>query len=409
MQKTTIMPLVAALLVSCTQGDQIARGQSADDVASQAALTATLQGISKRGVVVGFSVAVVNATETTYNESFGYRDLKSRSRYSNDTVQRVASISKTFIGIALLKAQELGKLQLDDPINNYLSFEVANPRFSDSPITVRQLATHTSSILDADSFWKNDYSLIENRHAEGVGIPDYFNAPRPRISVAAFLEQLLTDDGELSDGLSFSAHEPGKKFIYSNVGSNLCAVVIEAATGVPYETFTENYILKPLQMDDTRWFPATDKGGRSTLYASKGQVMADYTVVGFPASGLITSSADLAVYLTELIRGYSGTGRLLTKESYQELFEKQLVKSQLPDGVDANVGIFMDYSRKGIGYNGYDPGAIAYMYFDPDSLTGRVVMINTDTDFDEEVKPTLDKIYTILGETQNSPSERPTP
>lgn len=124
--------------------------------------------------------------------------------------------------------------------------------------------------------------------------------------------------------------------------------------------------------------------------------MADYTTVGFPSSGLITSSKDLGRYLSEIINGYSGKGRLLTKESYQELFKKQLHKGQLPEGVDANVGIFMDYSRRGIGYNGYDPGLMAYMYFNPETLMGKVVIINTDTDFDEKVRPTLDSIWGVL-------------
>jgi hypothetical protein len=137
---------------------------------------------------------------------------------------------------------------------------------------------------------------------------------------------------------------------------------------------------------------------RSTLYTTNEQIMADYTTVGFPASGLITTSVDLGNYLSELIKGYSGNGTLLTKESYNELFKKQLTKSQLPEGVDANSGIFMDYSKKGIGYNGYDPGLMAYMYFNPESLIGKIVLINTDTDFDERVKPKLDEIYSTLGE-----------
>ncbi|MCX2680076.1 hypothetical protein OOZ15_09015 [Galbibacter sp. EGI 63066] len=88
----------------------------------------------------------------------------------------------------------------------------------------------------------------------------------------------------------------------------------------------------------------------------------------------------------------------MTKASYKELFKKQLNKAQLPEGVDANVGIFMDYSKRGIGYNGYDAGLMAYMYFNPKNLIGKVIIINTDTDFDKEVRPTLDKIWEVLGE-----------
>ena len=53
------------------------------------------------------------------------------------TIQNVASVSKTIVGIALLKAQELGKLKLDEPINKYLPFKVFNPKFPNENITIR--------------------------------------------------------------------------------------------------------------------------------------------------------------------------------------------------------------------------------------------------------------------------------
>jgi CubicO group peptidase (beta-lactamase class C family) len=68
------------------------------------------------------------------------------------------------VGIALLKAQELGKLNLDDPIQKYLPFKVVNPNFSQIPITIRHLATHTSSILDNEFYLSKNYFLKPNQN-----------------------------------------------------------------------------------------------------------------------------------------------------------------------------------------------------------------------------------------------------
>ncbi|WP_350292823.1 serine hydrolase domain-containing protein [uncultured Croceitalea sp.] len=399
MNKTILVLSVFILVVACGQKNSSIKKNIKDYSEIKDSLTTRIDKINENGKIVGFSVAMVDSIGTLYNEGFGFADSETQKPYSSQTVQPIASISKTLIGLSLFKAQELGKLNLDEPVNKYLPFKVANPNFEEIPITIRQLAIHTSSITDSDNFWKSDYILIEKDHEKGIGIPKYFNEPKTKISLANFLESLLTEKGNLNNGESYSLNKPSSKFDYSNVGSNLCALVIESATGIPYQTFTAEYILKPLQMNSSRWsIKNTESNNRSTLYATNEQILADYTTVGFPASGLIASSTDLGKYLSELIKGYSGNGSLLTKESYNELFKKQLIKSQLPEGVDANTGIFMDYSKRGIGYNGYDPGVMAYMYFNPESLIGKIILINTDTDFDEEVRPTLNKIYNVLSE-----------
>lgn len=399
MNKIILALSIFILVVACGQKNNSKKKKTKDYSEIEDSLTAQIDKINEKGKIVGFSVAIVDSTRILYNEGFGFAHSATQKPYSKQTVQPIASISKTLIGVSLLKAQEMGNLNLDEPINKYLPFKVSNPNFPETPITIRQLAIHTSSITDSDSFWESDYILTEKDHKKGTGIPEYFNEPKTKISLADFLKSLLTEQGELNKGESYSSNRPSTKFDYSNVGSNLCALVIESATGTPYQTFTTKYILEPLQMNSSSWTKENiESKNLSTLYATNTQIMADYSTIGFPASGLITSSADLGKYLSELIKGYSGNGSLLTKESYDELFKKQLTKNQLPKGVVANSGIFMDYSKRGIGYNGYDPGLMAYMYFNPESLIGKIVLINTDTDFDEEVRPTLDEIYSLIGE-----------
>jgi len=54
-----------------------------------------------------------------YQHGFWLADVQARKAYDSHTVQPIASVSKTVVGLALLKAQELGLLHLDDPVNKY--------------------------------------------------------------------------------------------------------------------------------------------------------------------------------------------------------------------------------------------------------------------------------------------------
>lgn len=81
-------------------------------------------------------------------EGRGFADVASHRKMTADTPINIASISKPILGIALLQLQDQGLLDLDADVNGYLPLRVANPNFPTAAITLRQLATHTSSITD---------------------------------------------------------------------------------------------------------------------------------------------------------------------------------------------------------------------------------------------------------------------
>ncbi|RRQ48168.1 class A beta-lactamase-related serine hydrolase [Maribacter algicola] len=73
-------------------------------------LTEELEKIYAREYINGFSVAIVNQDGILYEKGFGYSDIKTNKKYTNNTLQNIASISKTFIGITLLKLKSLENL-----------------------------------------------------------------------------------------------------------------------------------------------------------------------------------------------------------------------------------------------------------------------------------------------------------
>jgi len=389
--KKTVLISIIAFLISCKQKSDAAKVSQTDYIAITDSLTTTLHEIHKQGFINGFSVAIVNDSAILYNKGFGQADITTKKPYTKNTVQNIASISKTFIGVSLLKAQELGKLNLDDPINSYLPYEVKNPNHPEVSITIRHLATHTSSILDTD-YYGMSYVMkdpIEAIDTTVVHIPDYFNGPETRIPLADFLENILSDTGAWYQKEGFLNTPPGEHYEYSNVAATLAAQVLEGATGTSLPKFTQTYILDPLGMTTSGWsFDAIHMEDHSHLYADTKTPLPFYSLITYPDGGFTTSSTDLAVYLNELMNGYVGKGTLLQADSYTELFNKQLNAShhanedgEEPSGDEHNSGIFMGFMANGeIGHSGGDPGVSTHMFFDPTTHLGRILIVNTDLD-----------------------------
>ena len=103
--------------------------------------------------VVGLSISVIENNKISYSQGFGYADIDKSIKTDTNTIYRIASISKSITASAIMKLYEEGKFKLDDDINDYLNgFEVRNPNFPDEKITFRMLLTHTSSIIDGDTY-----------------------------------------------------------------------------------------------------------------------------------------------------------------------------------------------------------------------------------------------------------------
>ncbi len=346
-----------------------------------------LEEIYQQGYINGFSVGVVNADGIHFTKGIGFSSVENQEAYTGETITSVASVSKTVIGVALLKAQELGKLHLDDPINTYLPFVITNPKYPSIPLTLRQLATHTSSIEDGKNYYNNAYILRDSKERTEGKILKNFNDAKNEISLADFLQKTLDQEGDWYSKRNFAKTAPGSSFSYSNIGAALAAYVIERATEQSFKSFTETYIFKPLEMENTGWdYNAIASDKHTVLYENPTTAIAPYQLVTYPDGGLRTSVNDLSRFLQELIRGYKGEGTLLNQKSYQELFIGRLEDSHFkkrnaenPYNDEYNSGIFMGLSATGnVGHTGSDPGVATFMFFDSKTLFGRILLVNTD-------------------------------
>ena len=317
---------------------------------------------------VGYAIASV--TENSIKaKGIGLADKKSVTQYDTLTTQPVGSISKTLIGLSLMIARDQGLIDLDEDINTYLDFQVENPRVSeDNIITLRHLATHTSGIVDNGKFYYKEA---------------YVSGTKSNLPLGTYLRQYLANGGEMYSKKNFSKHEAGTYYEYSNVAAALAAYVLERASSVPFNEFTQQNILKPLKMNQSGWFyDEIDTTTLATLYDEEGNTLEPYTLVTYPDGGFKTSIQDLSIYLQELMKGYHHRSSLLADASWDELFRKNFTDKNPVENIDLkepNSGIFIVYSKSGkIGHTGSDPGVSAMMWFDPATSEGNIFMANQD-------------------------------
>ena len=81
-------------------------------------LDARLTTISEESVIPGFVATVLKGNKKIYSKAFGYSDLANKHKFSPQTVHTLASVSKTVVGLAIMKLVENGKIKSDEPLND---------------------------------------------------------------------------------------------------------------------------------------------------------------------------------------------------------------------------------------------------------------------------------------------------
>lgn len=155
-----------------------------------------------------------------FAEKPGQKDLPITSK----TRFRAASVSKMFTAFTIMQLVDEGKLTLDEDVSDLLGFRLRNPNYPDTPITVRMLLSHTSSLRDGKLY----------------AIP-------PSDSVQEF----FTEKGkfyENGDHFAPLGQAPGKCFKYSNINYGLLGTIIEKVTGERFDKYQKSHILKQLDI-----------------------------------------------------------------------------------------------------------------------------------------------------------------
>ncbi|WP_080238060.1 serine hydrolase domain-containing protein [Spirosoma rigui] len=376
------------------------RAQSPGD-----SLTKQLTDLHARSLFPGFSVAIVRPDTVLYQQGFGLANLQTRTPYTPHTVQSVGSISKTLIGVSLMQGVERGLFTLDTPINALLPFRVVNPYFPTDTIRIRHLATHTSGLVDYEPVYAQTYVFNGNPGTVPASqLKGYdLSGKNAAETLRSFLFSCFNEKGSRYTKRNFARTKAGQTYAYSNLGAALAALVIETKIGISYADYTRRYILDPLGMAHSGWSSMTlDPARQAGAYNLSRQLYPGYSSITYPDGNLRTSCADLGRYFMAMLRGYAGQAGILTPASFQQMLSPQFPVGKLPGGLparDVNQGIFWVFRSNGsIGHTGSDFGASAFMFFNPQTGTGRLFMTNTDMENDSDIVSQFSAIWKLLGE-----------
>jgi CubicO group peptidase (beta-lactamase class C family) len=313
--------------------------------------------------IVGMSVVIVHDQNVILAKSYGYADLESKRPADIHTVYRVGSITKVFTALMLMQLRDVGKLQLDDPIEKYLPEFKIKSRFPDArPITFRQVASHYA------------------------GLPT--EAPLP------YTYQRVTVFPRTEDLIGSLAHSelqvpPMTSFIYSNLGFNILGLALERIAQERYAAYVTKRILKPLGMSRSG-FALTDRLKESLATGYKAadkngaHAVAPYVAYGEASGMLYASATDLAEVLKLHCReGPVGGKQVLGSSALREMTAPVFVSDDDPVRFwryGSGIG-WQIVTTSGFQFNHKSGGTIGFsaeIIFNPHHKLGIVICTNTE-------------------------------
>ncbi|MBA3666394.1 MAG: beta-lactamase family protein [Sphingomonas sp.] len=176
----------------------------------------------------------------------GLADPQSSRAITPDDPARVASITKLFVAIGIMRLVEQGRLDLDSDVSAKLGWRLRNPAFPARPISARMLLSHTSSVRDGIDYWA--------------------------IPLGASIEGSVADAKVWDD-----RHPPGGYFTYSNLNFPILASLVERITGERFDRWMRAEVLAPMRLDAClNWSGCSDEAiARAVVLMQDGKTVRD--------------------------------------------------------------------------------------------------------------------------------------
>jgi CubicO group peptidase (beta-lactamase class C family) len=304
--------------------------------------------------IAGAVIAVVKDGKLLFAKGYGYADVEKKIPVSPETTLfRPGSISKLFTWTSVMQQVELGKLDLDRDVNDYLDFRIP-PAFG-KPITLRNIMTHTTGFEETAK--------------------DLF---------VGSAEDLRPTGEYLRVHMPARIFPPGMTPAYSNYATTMAAYIVERVSGQNFNDYVEEHIFKPLNMTHATFrqpLPEALKPSMSNGYIlGSGEPKPFEFVQVAPAGSLSASAVDMTHFMiAHLQNGRYGDAQVLKPETAIQMHARQAgwppsmnamclgFYEQRLDGhrsighggdtvsfhsnlhliLDANVGLFVSYNSPG--------------------------------------------------------------
>ncbi len=298
----------------------------------------------------GFIIGIVDQDSTYYVE-FGSKEKNKTQRLDASDIFETGSISKVFTSSLVSILAENGSITYDSKINDYLPIESQNPRMDEV------------SILD----------LIQ--HTSGLPVRPYFFGAKEKDPQNPYGYY------EKEDLLNFYTNfipKTSGEFNYAHTDYGLLEIILERATGTPFDKLMEQFIIKPLGLKNTFvFFKERKKDVITQGYDRAGREVEPWSFASFGASeGVKASAADLMKFMKVNIG--------LIDHPYTETFaqnHKKEVDTNFNESIKTGRGWQIIDQRKRydiITHNGKTNGHNVFMAFIKETGTGVIVLSNSN-------------------------------
>ncbi|RZL57749.1 MAG: class A beta-lactamase-related serine hydrolase, partial [Pedobacter sp.] len=234
---------------------------------------------------VGVSIAVIKGDKIAFSKSYGLKNIERNELLNEQSIFRIASISKSFSATSIMQLVEAGKVKLSDDFGDLMGFKIRNPKYPNKVITLKMVMSHTSGINDSQGY----LSL-----------------------------NVINPDKNPDWAKCYSDNEPGSTYDYCNLNYNMIGTLIEKISGERFDQYVKRHILNPLKLyggycvdslDNARFASLYEYNAATNVFTEATQayaprreeiskyVMGYSTPIFSPTGGMKISAVDLAKYM----------------------------------------------------------------------------------------------------------------
>ncbi len=376
----------------------------------------------KQGWCNGATAVIVQDGKMIYQKAFGFADMESKTAMQNNSIFRIASMTKPVVSVAAMMLYEEGKFLLDDPLSKFIpafkdvkvidKYNAADTSYTTVPakqeITIRHLLTQTSGI---------GYAQIGSPEANAIYYKNGING-----GIGTPHSTLLQMIPRLAKLPLFN--QPGEAFLYG-LNTDVLGYLVEVISGQPLDKFLQQRIFLPLGMADTYFYLPAEKQKRLvTLYkqndngklepqeksvALNGTALSDFPNTSngtyfSGGAGLSSTAYDYALFCQMLINGgvYNGK-RFLSPHTIALMTKNQIGNFTMWGNTDLSkrfglgFGVFEEKSELTlpVAAGSYDWAGMfaSHFWVDPKNKIVAVFMRNVwptqHWDFGDRIKPVV--------------------
>lgn len=308
----------------------------------------------------------------TWLNAIGISDIENNVPAKTNTLYRIASISKSITAVAIMQLVEQNKINLDEDARKYLPyFPPKKWKF-----TVRQILNHTAGI--------RNYRYGEFHSTQS------FKSIKDAIRVV------------MDDSLQY---EPGTKYLYTTLGYNLLAGIIETVSGLTFDEYLSKNIFQPAGMINTYLefqpkiiFNKARGYNKNNFRKFENAQLADLSIK-FPGGGMISTAEDLLKFAQNLLNA-----KLIKSSSLDSMLVPTITKNR--DTINYGLGFSFGIDQKGrkfFGHAGSGTGFSGELLIYPDKLLAVVHLINLrDRNLDN---PSRSLVSIILDNVKEKPKK----